>query len=57
VALGLALALAVVGCSVGGGAVSSSSGVTSVSSGGTIVIGTTLSLTGSLGVLGLWPRC
>lgn len=56
-ALGLALALAVVGFSVGGGAVSSSSGVTSVSSGGTIVIGTTLSLTGSLGVLGLWPRC
>jgi branched-chain amino acid transport system substrate-binding protein len=50
VALGLALALAVTGCGGGGGAVSSSS---TVSSGGTIVIGTTLSLTGSLGVLGL----
>ena len=48
-ALGLALTLAVAGCG-GGGAVSSSS---TVSSGGTIVIGTTLSLTGSLGVLGL----
>lgn len=49
--LGLALALAVGACS--GGGVSSSSKLTTVSSGGTIVIGTTLSLTGSLGVLGL----
>jgi branched-chain amino acid transport system substrate-binding protein len=50
--LAVPLALAVAACSGGSGAASSNSGATTVSSGGTIVIGATLSLTGSLGVLG-----
>jgi branched-chain amino acid transport system substrate-binding protein len=52
VVLAVPLALAVAACSGGSGTGSSSPGVTTVSSGGTIVIGATLSLTGSLGVLG-----
>jgi branched-chain amino acid transport system substrate-binding protein len=50
--LAMPLALAVAACSGGSGAVSSSSGATTVSSGETIVIGATLSLTGSLSVPG-----
>ena len=50
--LAVPLALTVAACSGGSGAGSSSSGGKIVSSGETIVIGATLSLTGSLGVLG-----
>jgi branched-chain amino acid transport system substrate-binding protein len=52
VALALAVPLAVAGCSGASGAVSSSSGGKLASSAGTIVVGATLSLTGSLGVSG-----
>jgi len=51
-ALAVPLALAVAACSGGGGARPSSSDGATAGSGGTIVIGATLSLTGSLGVLG-----
>ena len=50
--LAVPLALAVAACSGASGAVSSSSGGKPASPGGTIVVGATLSLTGSLGVLG-----
>ena len=50
--LAVPLALAVAACSGGSGAGSPSPGGNTVSSGGKIVIGATLSLTGSLGVLG-----
>jgi len=50
--LAVPLALAVAACSGASGAVSPSSGGKVVSSGAAIVIGTTLSLTGSLDVLG-----
>src|ERR1700684_3829284 len=50
--LAVPLALAVAACSGASGAVSSSLGGELATSGGTIVVGATLSLTGSLGVLG-----
>jgi branched-chain amino acid transport system substrate-binding protein len=51
-ALAVTLAVEVAACGGGSGAGSPNSGAKVVSSGGTIVIGATLSLTGSLGVLG-----
>jgi branched-chain amino acid transport system substrate-binding protein len=50
--LAVPLALAVAACSGGSGAGSSTSGAATASSGGKIVIGATLSLTGSLSALG-----
>jgi branched-chain amino acid transport system substrate-binding protein len=51
-ALAVPLALAVAACSSGSGTGSSSSGGANAGSGGKITIGATLSLTGSLSVLG-----